>query len=482
MDDKQYANQYWRLVDNAHAEMIKRMKKYPIADKIQIVLDYFHKIDMNGNLTAQQVNRLHREIDKWKKKKIAEWPFKLVVRDLKHRTRIRALEALDAWLTAVYLEYYRHLDELNRISLTAIANSHYHIATPAKKRKKLYCADDIFDDLLLLLTGYLGAEYWQCLHTDAAYRAGRIRQQAVIDQQQDKNSEAESGEISKIIQTGNNWLLKANNGGYSGFFDRVAAFFAGEATLQGYKDSGVQDVRFVATVDDRTTEECLTLNQRIFNVDDLVVGVNAPPIAWPPHPCRSLLRAVHIGGNETDYIRIRGFADMPQDMKEYVLGELMALPTAHLELLQDTIRDIIITNDGVSGYDRKSGIVYLLENPEPGELIHEMAHALETKLDLWNDQEFVAIVKRLADETTPFDIVNDKETFTKEITRISSNRFVSEYQGRIYDVEHAFDGGKLDYHKLGEYFSEGYKDYLLYPEHLKNVDSDLYEFIKRRLG
>lgn len=61
---------------------------------------------------------------------------------------------------------------------------------------------------------------------------------------------------------------------------------------QAFRGRGVRWYQFSATVDERTTEECRSLHRKVFPMDELTIGVNAPPIYPPPPPCRSTIRAV----------------------------------------------------------------------------------------------------------------------------------------------------------------------------------------------
>lgn len=64
-----------------------------------------------------------------------------------------------------------------------------------------------------------------------------------------------------------------------------SAFFVGEATAAGYKASGVvQKYEILATLDNRTSEICRSMDGRIFSLNEREVGVNYPPF----HPrCRT---------------------------------------------------------------------------------------------------------------------------------------------------------------------------------------------------
>ena len=59
-----------------------------------------------------------------------------------------------------------------------------------------------------------------------------------------------------------------------------------EAQVDMFKQSGVKEVEFVATLDNRTSEICRFMDGKVFKVSELEIGINAPPL----HPnCRSVL-------------------------------------------------------------------------------------------------------------------------------------------------------------------------------------------------
>lgn len=51
-----------------------------------------------------------------------------------------------------------------------------------------------------------------------------------------------------------------------------------EATLQGYKDRGVEKYKFDATLDNRTSEICKSLDGKVFLLKEAQVGINYPPM------------------------------------------------------------------------------------------------------------------------------------------------------------------------------------------------------------
>lgn len=55
-------------------------------------------------------------------------------------------------------------------------------------------------------------------------------------------------------------------------------YMMNQATLQRFKADGVKYYRFDATLDGRTSDECMALDGQVFKVEDAVVGVNYPPL------------------------------------------------------------------------------------------------------------------------------------------------------------------------------------------------------------
>lgn len=63
-----------------------------------------------------------------------------------------------------------------------------------------------------------------------------------------------------------------------------SSYIHNEAHFQAYKDYGIEEYRFVATLDLRTSQICSERDGSVYRVNDKKIGVNAPPM----HPwCRS---------------------------------------------------------------------------------------------------------------------------------------------------------------------------------------------------
>ncbi len=63
-----------------------------------------------------------------------------------------------------------------------------------------------------------------------------------------------------------------------------SAFFANEARAKAFKELGVEEYQFLATLDTRTSDICQDMDLRVFKLSEREIGVNWPPLhVW----CRS---------------------------------------------------------------------------------------------------------------------------------------------------------------------------------------------------
>lgn len=65
-------------------------------------------------------------------------------------------------------------------------------------------------------------------------------------------------------------------------------YYENQAELDAYKEMGVEEYQFIATIDTKTSEVCQHLDHKVFKIKDAKPGVNMPPM----HPnCRSTIAA-----------------------------------------------------------------------------------------------------------------------------------------------------------------------------------------------
>ena len=294
------------------------------------------------------------------------------------------------------------------------------------------------------------------------------------------------------------------------------------ASMEGYEELGVEEIEFSAALDERTCPECGGMDGKHFPTKDGQIGLNMSPLH--PH-CRCTTipyfddeftagteRAARNEDGETYYVpsnmtykqwkekhvdrravnnpeflSIKNQEKLSGDIKERFDREVSLIPESHRDIIKSAVNEVRLIDTGNSGYDRKQGVVYLRTDFIEGELVHEIGHAIETKLDLYHDDEFLSVLNNGLEDITPFDIIDD-DSFVRTITRIENHKFVSEYQGFLYEFDidgiERFNSEDFTFNLkcLGEYFSEGYRVYLTNPQILKDKDVGLYNFINKRLG
>ena len=174
--------------------------------------------------------------------------------------------------------------------------------------------------------------------------------------------------------------------------------------------------------------------------------------------------------------------DVTPEQRNSIEKELSVLPQAQREAAERQIRSLRVEEDDAgSHYDPKTKEIVLSASRNPGDVIHEYGHALEYALKLEKDSTFVAIRESGIDLADASKIVYDEDTFTEPIWRMLSDKFVSEYQGRMYESAGIYDGHTINLSSMKEYFAEGYREFYADPENLKAHDPDLYDYIRELL-
>ena len=300
-----------------------------------------------------------------------------------------------------------------------------------------------------------------------------------------------------------------------------SAAIAERASLESYKELCVDEIEILVTLDEKTCGTCGPLDGRHFPRSESSIGINIPPF----HPnCRCTTvpyfddeftadeqraarvadgKTYYVPGNMTyeewkrkyvgsavdypNFLSIKNQEKLNDDIEQRFNKEISLIPESHRNIINSAVNEVRLIDTGNSRYDRKKGILYLRTDFIEGELVHEIGHVIETKLDLYHNKEFLNALNNGLGDITPFDIIDD-DSFVEPITRIENPKFISEYQGYLYEFDidgmERFNSEDFTFNLkcLGEYFSEGYRVYLTNPQILKSKDAELYNFINKRLG
>lgn len=142
-----------------------------------------------------------------------------------------------------------------------------------------------------------------------------------------------------------------------------------QGLLDWYKESGIKQIQFIATLDNRTSEICRAMDGKIINIEDAQIGLNIPPL----HPyCRSVIAPyteytkadkriykdsngkTQTGKNRTyakyveeelgDKEAARAIVSKSNSISDLVKATKILTPTASISVIDKTVRNI-------TGYD-----------------------------------------------------------------------------------------------------------------------------------
>ena len=96
-----------------------------------------------------------------------------------------------------------------------------------------------------------------------------------------------------------------------------SAFFHNQMELLSYEDAEITKYKFVAVLDKRTSHICQEHDNKVYNTDEAVPGVNYPPL----HPCCRSTTIAH--DEDADYSKLERRARNPETGKvEYVPADM----------------------------------------------------------------------------------------------------------------------------------------------------------------
>lgn len=277
-----------------------------------------------------------------------------------------------------------------------------------------------------------------------------------------------------------------------------------EAQKQSFIRNGFEEYEFI--VNSGCCDICAGLNGKHFKVSKMMPGENAPPMhphcrcstaayedskdyeawldyldkggttaEWDKMKEKGLTNNSNSKYNELQKLRYSGLVS--EELEKSFEETLSKMPESHRKLAESKISEIEITDSELgSSYNRKTGKIKLSKNASANEIIHEYAHALEEALNSYNDPNFKNIMAKGLESTNVNDIIWDDTTFVEPIYRIENKKFVSVYQGRLYEEYGIFDGTNVLLDGMRDYLSEGYAEYILNPDNLKRHDPDLYNY------
>lgn len=302
------------------------------------------------------------------------------------------------------------------------------------------------------------------------------------------------------------------------------AYFSSAAQKDCFHDLDVEKYEIVATLDSHTSEICRNLDGKVFSMKDFEPGVTAPPFHVY---CRSTTvphfdenfgqigqraardaetgKTYYIPDNmtykewkekyvdnenkesqKTDYL-VRSHTPGQDITKEQtVVNEVISSMPEKIKQSLEGGTIIDIGKDGASQYDYIHDILYVAKGADKTEVIHEIGHMVENKL--LDAQRVLELKQQILKDVIPGNFVKeiyyDASNNPVEIFLIKSDKFVSEYQGRVYisDWSELLDDNMLVRPELlAEFMSEPFREYIECPDRLKQMFPQFYQIISEVL-
>lgn len=199
----------------------------------------------------------------------------------------------------------------------------------------------------------------------------------------------------------------------------------------------------------------------------------------PTAPERLQAAAKLSGKNGRLLNQLTYLSDFSDEERKSIEEELAQLPHHVQKMAESCIKGIRHSDENFgAAYNPRTQEILLCDHREKNALVHEYAHALERVQKIYENPTFRKIMKKGLESLTLSDIIEDDKTFSEPIYRIESDKFVSLYQGRLYESYGIYDGNQIMLDGMREYFAEGFRVYFEEPELLRLRDPDLYRYIE----
>jgi len=253
MTDQKFVSEYFKeidLRDEAVLKYINRKQPELISD-MQDAINRYNE-PLNNILPFDKLNVLHSKLRSAKENYTFYGYCKLFLDYTLEHKRVKYRDAL---FISLLVEYSIYQEEVKNYFSKQLNENHD------------------FNEII----ESLGNSVNNILASDAEYRIRKLMETG--------------SDNKKVFKQAKDFMLKRyENGNYGGFLNLVSLIYGAEKYLKQLRQQGIEKVRFIAVLDNATTDICRSLDGQTFKVNRLVIGENMPPIFPPPHPCRSVVR------------------------------------------------------------------------------------------------------------------------------------------------------------------------------------------------
>lgn len=198
----------------------------------------------------------------------------LEIETLSAKSRISHLDSLKAQIDMEFTKLIFGVEETGKNALNSVYRDTFIEVTKDLGINAIVSRDKI---KAVLDRPWSGANFSERLWTNTDKLAQTVKKEIVNGMIQGINLKTMSKRVSERFE-----IAKKND--VERLLRTEVNYVLNQATLDGYKEAGIEKYEFSATLDSRTSQICSELNGEIFEIKKIAVGLNYPPM----HPrCRS---------------------------------------------------------------------------------------------------------------------------------------------------------------------------------------------------
>nr|DAJ38793.1 MAG TPA: minor capsid protein [Caudoviricetes sp.] len=198
----------------------------------------------------------------------------LEIETLSARSRMSHLDSLRAQVDMELIKASASVDGIAKNTLASIYRDTYTEVTKDLGINVIVSPEKI---KTVLDRPWSGANFSERLWTNTDKLARTVKQEIVNGMIQGINLQTMTKRVSERFET-------AKKNDVERLLRTEVNYTLNQATLDSYKEAGIEKYEFNATLDSRTSQICSELHGNIFEIKNIAVGLNYPPM----HPrCRS---------------------------------------------------------------------------------------------------------------------------------------------------------------------------------------------------
>ena len=198
----------------------------------------------------------------------------LEIETLAARSRLSHLDSLKAQVDMEMVKLIFGVEDSAKNALTSVYRDTFIEVTKDLGINAIVSRDKI---KAVLDRPWSGSNFSQRIWSNADKLAQTVKQEIVNGMIQGINLQTMTKRVSERFET-------AKKNDVERLLRTEVNYTLNQATLDGYKEAGIEKYEFSATLDSRTSQICSELHGEVFEIKKIAVGLNYPPM----HPrCRS---------------------------------------------------------------------------------------------------------------------------------------------------------------------------------------------------